>query len=165
MYEANSNFQKGSTQGIYGHSPKFRGSVPKSRVPHPSNKTPPKTPIKPLHHPPPQQTLDRSRRDPDPTPNPVIVTPSAATIIASRSNFKAPAAPPQPPPSTAASRVRYRKCLKNHATSSDGHVLNGCGEFMPGGDEDTSGSLKCAACECHRNFHIKEIDREHVSNN
>ncbi|XP_050128079.1 zinc-finger homeodomain protein 6-like [Malus sylvestris] len=112
---------------------------------------------------PPHQTLDRSRRDPDPTP--VLVTPSAATTIASGSNFKAPPAPPQPQPSTAASRVRYRECLKNHAVSSGGHVLDGCGEFMPGGDEDTPGSLKCAACECHRNFHRKEIDGDHVSNN
>ncbi|KAM1728166.1 hypothetical protein TB1_017914 [Malus domestica] len=72
------------------------------------------------------------------------------------SNFKAPAAPPQPLPSAAASRVRYRECLKNHTASSGGHVLDGCGEFMAGGDEDTPGSLKCAACECHRNFNIKE---------
>ncbi|KAM1268425.1 hypothetical protein PS1_000703 [Malus domestica] len=106
-----------------------------------------------------------SRRDLDPTPTPVIVTPSAATTIASRSNFKAPVAPPQPPPSAATSRVRYRECLKNHAANSGGHVFDGCGEFMLGGDEDTPGSLKCAACKCHRNFHRKEIDGEHVSNN
>ncbi|KAM1701901.1 hypothetical protein ACFXTN_025105 [Malus domestica] len=118
---------------------------------------------------PPHQTLDRSRRDPDPNPDlvpsPLVVTPSATTTIASGSNFKAPAAPPPPPPSAAASRIRYRECLKNYAANSGGHVLDGCGEFMPSGDEDTPGALKCAACECHRNFHRKEIDGEYVSNN
>ncbi|TQD73203.1 hypothetical protein C1H46_041258 [Malus baccata] len=68
---------------------------------------------------------------------PFIVSPRAAITIASGSNFKAPAAPPQPPPCATASRVRYRKCLKNHAASSGGHVFDGCGEFMSGGDEDT----------------------------
>ncbi|RXI08712.1 hypothetical protein DVH24_022856 [Malus domestica] len=29
MYEANSNLQNGSTQGIHGHSPKFGRSAPK----------------------------------------------------------------------------------------------------------------------------------------
>eukprot|EP00252_Welwitschia_mirabilis_P003535 TRINITY_DN1359_c0_g1_i1.p1 TRINITY_DN1359_c0_g1~~TRINITY_DN1359_c0_g1_i1.p1 ORF type:complete len:258 (+),score=14.31 TRINITY_DN1359_c0_g1_i1:97-870(+) len=56
--------------------------------------------------------------------------------------------------------VRYRECLKNHAASLGGHVTDGCGEFMPAGDEGTPESLRCAACSCHRNFHRREIDGE-----
>ncbi|KAJ7953012.1 Zinc-finger homeodomain protein [Quillaja saponaria] len=40
------------------------------------------------------------------------------------------------------------------------HVVDGCGEFMPSGEEVTPEDLKCAACECHRNFHRKEIEGE-----
>ena len=36
------------------------------------------------------------------------------------------------------------------------HVVDGCGEFMPCGEEGTPASLRCAACDCHRNFHRKE---------
>lgn len=56
--------------------------------------------------------------------------------------------------------VQYRECLKNYAASMGGHVVDGCGEFMPSGDEGTLDALKCAACNCHRNFHRKEIDGE-----
>lgn len=37
---------------------------------------------------------------------------------------------------------------------------------MPNGDEGTLEALKCAACECHRNFHRKETEGEsqYVSN-
>lgn len=31
--------------------------------------------------------------------------------------------------------VRYRECLKNHAVGIGGHALDGCGEFMPAGEE------------------------------
>ncbi|KAF5747120.1 zinc-finger homeodomain protein 5 [Tripterygium wilfordii] len=31
---------------------------------------------------------------------------------------------------------------------------------MPGGEEGTIEALKCAACDCHRNFHRKEVDGE-----
>ncbi|XP_055814291.1 uncharacterized protein LOC129883704 [Solanum dulcamara] len=67
------------------------------------------------------------------------------------------------PPSTASvsdttSSIRYRECLKNHAASMGGHAVDGCGEFMPSGGEGTPGALKCAACNCHQNFHRKEID-------
>ncbi|RLN03223.1 ZF-HD homeobox protein [Panicum miliaceum] len=49
----------------------------------------------------------------------------------------------------------YRECLKNHAASLGGHALDGCGEFMPAPEADPAdpGSLRCAACGCHRNFH------------
>lgn len=55
-----------------------------------------------------------------------------------------------PPP------VRYRECLKNHALNIGGNITDGCGEFMPSGDDGTLEALKCAACNCHRNFHRKE---------
>ncbi|KAJ7295804.1 hypothetical protein O6H91_16G090000 [Diphasiastrum complanatum] len=54
------------------------------------------------------------------------------------------------------SSVRYRECLKNHAASIGGHATDGCGEFMPSGEEGTMEALKCAACDCHRNFHRRE---------
>ncbi|XP_021896538.1 zinc-finger homeodomain protein 2-like [Carica papaya] len=54
--------------------------------------------------------------------------------------------------------VRYRECLKNHAVNIGGHALDGCGEFMAAGEEGTIDALKCAACNCHRNFHRKETD-------
>lgn len=56
--------------------------------------------------------------------------------------------------------VKYRECLKNHAASMGGHALDGCGEFMPSGEEGSLEALKCAACDCHRNFHRREIDGE-----
>lgn len=51
--------------------------------------------------------------------------------------------------------TRYRECLRNHAASVGGHVVDGCGEFMPGEEMDF---LKCSVCGCHRSFHRKEID-------
>ncbi|XVE69869.1 hypothetical protein DITRI_Ditri10aG0026400 [Diplodiscus trichospermus] len=56
--------------------------------------------------------------------------------------------------------IRYRECLKNHAAGIGGNVYDGCGEFMPSGEEGTLEALKCAACDCHRNFHRKEVDGE-----
>ncbi|XP_057529053.1 zinc-finger homeodomain protein 1-like [Amaranthus tricolor] len=53
--------------------------------------------------------------------------------------------------------VRYRECLKNHAVGIGGHAVDGCGEFMPGGIEGSLDALRCAACNCHRNFHRKEL--------
>ncbi|XP_015072005.1 zinc-finger homeodomain protein 5 [Solanum pennellii] len=58
---------------------------------------------------------------------------------------------------TSTVRGRYRECLKNHAANIGGNVTDGCGEFMPSGEEGTLEALKCAACNCHRNFHRKEI--------
>ncbi|XP_057448546.1 zinc-finger homeodomain protein 1-like [Lotus japonicus] len=57
-----------------------------------------------------------------------------------------------------AAKGRYRECLKNHAVGIGGHALDGCGEFMPAGSEGTLDALKCAACNCHRNFHRREND-------
>ncbi|RZC60789.1 hypothetical protein C5167_022531 [Papaver somniferum] len=63
----------------------------------------------------------------------------------------------QPQP-TSAAIVVYRECLKNHAASLGGRSLDGCGEFMPSPNTNLSDptSLKCAACNCHRNFHRRD---------
>lgn len=53
--------------------------------------------------------------------------------------------------------AKYRECQKNHAALNGGHVVDGCCEFMAGGEEGTPGALKCAACNCHRSFHRKEV--------
>ncbi|KAL8145457.1 hypothetical protein AgCh_003576 [Apium graveolens] len=52
---------------------------------------------------------------------------------------------------------KYKECLKNHAVSIGGHALDGCREFMASGDEGTLDALRCAACNCHRNFHRKQL--------
>ncbi|KAF7829984.1 zinc-finger homeodomain protein 2-like [Senna tora] len=54
--------------------------------------------------------------------------------------------------------ARYRECQKNHAVSLGAHALDGCGEFIAAGEEGTLDGLKCAACNCHRNFHRKETE-------
>ncbi|XP_027361597.1 zinc-finger homeodomain protein 2-like [Abrus precatorius] len=59
---------------------------------------------------------------------------------------------------TGSVKARYRECLKNHAVGIGGHALDGCGEFIAAGTEGTLDALKCAACNCHRNFHRKETD-------
>ncbi|KAG2329388.1 hypothetical protein Bca4012_021048 [Brassica carinata] len=53
--------------------------------------------------------------------------------------------------------AKYKECQKNHAVSTRGHVVDGCCEFMPGGEEGTLSALRCAACSCHRSFHRKEV--------
>lgn len=55
---------------------------------------------------------------------------------------------------------RYKECLKNHAVGIGGSAVDGCGEFMAAGEEGTLDALKCAACNCHRNFHRKEAEGE-----
>ncbi|KAL3630499.1 hypothetical protein CASFOL_023483 [Castilleja foliolosa] len=67
-------------------------------------------------------------------------------------NAPSPAEPPPP------RKFRYRECLKNHAVGIGGHAVDGCGEFIPAGEDNTLESLQCAACNCHRNFHRKEPD-------
>ncbi|PIA55286.1 hypothetical protein AQUCO_00800183v1 [Aquilegia coerulea] len=56
--------------------------------------------------------------------------------------------------------VKYRECLKNHAAAMGGNATDGCGEFMPSGEEGSLEALKCSACNCHRNFHRKEMEGE-----
>ncbi|RDX71495.1 Zinc-finger homeodomain protein 1, partial [Mucuna pruriens] len=67
------------------------------------------------------------------------------------------AVPVTPPTMTRNSgKGKYKECLKNHAVGIGGHALDGCCEFMAAGAEGTLDALKCAACNCHRNFHRKE---------
>ncbi|KAL4368185.1 hypothetical protein GQ457_05G016270 [Hibiscus cannabinus] len=54
--------------------------------------------------------------------------------------------------------VKYKECLKNHAAAIGGNATDGCGEFMPNGEEGSLEALMCSACNCHRNFHRKEIE-------
>jgi len=67
-----------------------------------------------------------------------------------------PAATPPPTVNRNSARGKYKECLKNHAVGIGGHALDGCGEFMAAGAEGTLDALKCAACNCHRNFHRKD---------
>lgn len=117
----------------------------------------------------PHQNTNKPRRDPDQQPDPVAnpVGASGATITPiSTSASTVRSLPPQAQPTTsttiraAVPKIRYRECLKNHAATAGGHVVDGCGEFMPSGEEGTPEGLKCAACECHRNFHRKEVEGE-----
>ncbi|KAK9076976.1 hypothetical protein SSX86_005311 [Deinandra increscens subsp. villosa] len=65
-------------------------------------------------------------------------------------------APPPPPPVEVV--VKYKECLRNHAASMGGKARDGCGEFMPSGEEGSLEALTCAVCNCHRNFHRKEVE-------
>ncbi|KAF5752985.1 putative Homeobox protein 24 [Tripterygium wilfordii] len=96
----------------------------------------------------PQQPQDLS------SPRLIVVTAATTTPTATGSIVRSPTA------SSSTTTVRYRECLKNHAANMGGHVVDGCGEFMPSGEGSSAESLKCAACECHRNFHRKEVNGE-----
>ncbi|XP_020588662.1 zinc-finger homeodomain protein 6-like [Phalaenopsis equestris] len=96
----------------------------------------------------------RSNHDDGPLISPVSLDHSPPPIRASA--FSKPSSSSHnrfllSPTSTRAATSKYRECLKNHAASIGGHVLDGCGEFMPNEDDN----LKCAACACHRSFHRK----------
>jgi len=56
--------------------------------------------------------------------------------------------------------VSYGECQKNHAASIGGYAVDGCAEFMASGDEGTAAAMRCAACNCHRSFHRKEVENE-----
>ncbi|XP_022741178.1 zinc-finger homeodomain protein 3-like [Durio zibethinus] len=90
-----------------------------------------------------------------------------AHIILSSGVQLSPSASGPPSPSTEENQVgannykkvvRYKECLKNHAAAIGGNATDGCGEFMPDGEEGSIEALKCSACNCHRNFHRKEIE-------
>nr|GEU32340.1 putative reverse transcriptase domain-containing protein [Tanacetum cinerariifolium] len=49
----------------------------------------------------------------------------------------------------------YMECTKNQYVSVHQHLLDGCGEFWPGGEPGTVEVLLCAASKCHCNFHKK----------
>ncbi|XP_011003723.1 PREDICTED: zinc-finger homeodomain protein 6 [Populus euphratica] len=108
----------------------------------------------------PQHQACKPTRDLDLTPDPTqAITPVATTSATNTAPTPSRSISRSPPPTSASSAsIRYRECLKNHAASMGGHVLDGCGEFMPGGEEGTPETFKCAACECHRSFHRREID-------
>ncbi|XP_043712661.1 zinc-finger homeodomain protein 2-like [Telopea speciosissima] len=95
---------------------------------------------------------------PDPDPVPVAIAVGGATGGAAVAGGSNSVRTPTTPKSSVT--VRYRECLKNHAANIGAHVVDGCGEFMPSGEEGTPEALKCAACECHRNFHRKEVEGE-----
>ncbi|KAI4389463.1 hypothetical protein MLD38_001688 [Melastoma candidum] len=63
-------------------------------------------------------------------------------------------------PASSSAGVRYRECQKNHAVGIGGSAVDGCGEFMPAGEEGSLEALRCAACNCHRNFHRRETTAE-----
>jgi ZF-HD homeobox protein with Cys/His-rich dimerization domain len=37
-------------------------------------------------------------------------------------------------------------------------IASWSGEFMPSGNESSLEALKCSACGCHGNFHLKEVE-------
>lgn len=118
----------------------------------------------------PTQTLDPPHHhhnlSPPPPQNGSTPNPDPPTSASDSRNQSPPQAPPPPPPprpaggvtTTTSSVIRYKECLKNHAASMGGHVVDGCGEFMPSGDDGTPQALRCAACDCHRNFHRREAE-------
>ncbi|XP_022872076.1 zinc-finger homeodomain protein 2-like [Olea europaea var. sylvestris] len=62
------------------------------------------------------------------------------------------------PAETSLRKPRYKQCLENHTVGIDGHAVDGCIEFMAVGANGSLDALKCAACNCHRNFHRKETE-------
>ncbi|XP_019085884.1 PREDICTED: zinc-finger homeodomain protein 3-like [Camelina sativa] len=56
--------------------------------------------------------------------------------------------------------IKYKECLKNHAASKGGNAIDGCGDFMPSGEDGSIEALTCSACNCHRNFHRREVEGE-----
>jgi ZF-HD homeobox protein with Cys/His-rich dimerization domain len=53
--------------------------------------------------------------------------------------------------------VHYRECQRNHAAAIGGYAVDGCREFMALGAEGTAEAFVCAACNCHRSFHRREV--------
>ncbi|KAM0971995.1 hypothetical protein FF2_019592 [Malus domestica] len=43
-------------------------------------------------------------------------------------------------------KTYYKECLKNHVATIGGTVTDGCGEFMPNGEEGTIEALKGHTC-------------------
>ncbi|CAI9766658.1 unnamed protein product [Fraxinus pennsylvanica] len=112
-----------------------------------------------LPQPHPQPSLVHKDSIPDPDP---AIEACGTTGGALNSRVDPPPQPHDPPAASSkpTDTIRYKECLKNHAASVGGHVLDGCGEFMPSGEEGTPEALSCAACDCHRSFHRREADGE-----
>jgi ZF-HD class homeobox domain-containing protein len=106
---------------------------------------------------------DHDDGDEEMAPLPPVLSSSYETPPQS-AGFGVGVPPPAKPPTEPGSRAnsapggggRYRECLKNHAMGIGRHAVDGCGEFMAAGEEGTIDALRCAACNCHRNFHRKE---------
>ncbi|XP_044461324.1 zinc-finger homeodomain protein 4-like [Mangifera indica] len=91
------------------------------------------------------------------------ITPSSTLPLPSSTNNNGSVSSPMEDPhlpTTFKKMTRYRECLKNHAAAMGGTATDGCGEFMPSGEEGTMEALNCSVCNCHRNFHRKEIEGE-----
>ncbi|XP_009762039.1 zinc-finger homeodomain protein 4-like isoform X1 [Nicotiana tabacum] len=88
----------------------------------------------------------------DPAPQNNHIIPSSQ-IITSKNG---------PPISSNKKMMKYKECLENHAAAMGGNATDGCGEFMPSGEEGTFEFLTCSVCNCHRNFHRKETEGELV---
>ncbi|GMH06321.1 hypothetical protein Nepgr_008161 [Nepenthes gracilis] len=105
-----------------------------------------------------QQNMQRPRRDPEPLDPNINPDQTRITISSNANPIDLPDASASTTAVRRANANRYRECQKNHAAHLGGHVLDGCGEFMSSGGKGTPESFKCAACQCHRNFHRKETD-------
>ncbi|XP_043705140.1 zinc-finger homeodomain protein 11-like [Telopea speciosissima] len=140
------------------HTPKTL-SIPDGILKRIQKKPPPPKPKKQnqIHHhrsnyPRPQQTTILPRPYPSPT----------AYSSAYKKNHAASLDGPVVQVSVS---VIYKECQKNHAASLDDHALDGCGEFMPSPSATLTDptSLKYAACGCHRNFHLRELEAASLS--
>ncbi|KAJ6732889.1 ZINC-FINGER HOMEODOMAIN PROTEIN 7 [Salix koriyanagi] len=124
-------------------SSKVPNSAPPRKV-HPHTATVSVPSLAPEHHSlydqQQQEQAQKPTRDLDLTPDPVqAATPIASTGAINTSQTPSRSISRSPPAKSASSAsTRYTECLKNHAASMGGHVLDGCGEFMPGGEEANS---------------------------
>ncbi|EEF40401.1 transcription factor, putative [Ricinus communis] len=59
--------------------------------------------------------------------------------------------------------IQYKECWRNHAVLIGGYAADGCGEFIPKGGQGTRDALLCEACDCHRNFHRKELIKNGIA--
>lgn len=98
-----------------------------------------------------QLTPDESEKDP--ADHPLQLTSTATKAH----NTAAAAAAADAVGDTSWSRYVYRECQKNHVARMGRYAVDGCGEFMPSGEEGTAQALTCAACGCHRSFHRRDI--------
>ncbi|KAF1872875.1 hypothetical protein Lal_00015978 [Lupinus albus] len=57
--------------------------------------------------------------------------------------------------------MNYKECKHNHGVHYGFVLLDGCVEFISGGrrneDDEVGDALICANCNCHRNFHRREV--------
>ncbi|XWS62442.1 hypothetical protein CRYUN_Cryun06bG0011100 [Craigia yunnanensis] len=58
--------------------------------------------------------------------------------------------------------VTYMECRRNYAASTGGYIIDGCGKFLKGGQDDTKEALLCTTCGCHRSFHRKVLPPPHL---